>query len=254
LPFPLFFPNFIRLKKCIVITVSLLIFACAKKQNEPVVGDIERNSPSEVTYLRASSTSTLLELSWKDPSDKDLEEVEIVWNSNSYRVPKGNQYFALDNAALNIYNFRVRTVDNKGNASYGVPITNQIDYRLKYCGNFKFTQFESFYSVGNNTTTYYPTTAYNGYVALDQNTADKLIIRYRDGANACTCNNDSVYGGYFKPVTSTGGVFTYTTIQAFSLTSDLIGSFVNKDSLAFRFTVESEGNISAQDVKGKRIN
>lgn len=228
------------------------MFACAKKQNEPVVGHVEKNAPNEVNHLIASSTSTLLELSWNDPTDNDLAEIEIVWDNNSYRIPKGNQYFAIENADLKIYNFKVKTVDDKGNISKGVSIKNQIDYRLKYCGNFKFTQFEWFYAVGN--TTYYPVTNYNGYVAVDKYSSDKLIIRYKDGSNICTCNNDSVYGGYFKPNVSAIGKFEYPDILQLSTTSALNGAFVNTDSLAFLFTIETNGNISGQDVKGKRIN
>lgn len=228
------------------------MFACAKKQNEPVVGHVEKNAPNEVNNLIASSTSTLLELSWNDPTDNDLAEIEIVWDNNSYRIPKGNQYFAIENADLKIYNFKVKTVDDKGNISKGVAITNHIDYRLKYCGNFKFTQFEWFYAVGN--TTYYPVTHYNGYVAVDKYSSDKLIIRYKDGSNICTCNNDSVYGGYFKPNVSAIGKFEYPDILQLSTTSALNGAFVNTDSLAFLFTIETNGNISGQDVKGKRIN
>ena len=61
------------------------MFACAKKQNEPVVGHVEKNAPNEVNNLIASSTSTLLELSWNDPTDNDLAEIEIVWDNNSYQ-------------------------------------------------------------------------------------------------------------------------------------------------------------------------
>ncbi len=247
-----FFCNFIALKKSLLILATLLVFACAKKQNEPVVGNVEKNAPYEVSNLTASSTSTLLELNWNDPTDKDLTEIEVVWDNNSYRIPKGNQYFAIENPALKIYDLKVKTVDDKGNISKGVSITNQIDYRLKYCGNFKFTQFEWFYAVGN--TTYYPVTHYNGYVAVDKNSSDKLIIRYKDGSNICTCNNDSVYGGYFKPFVNNIGKFEYPDILQLSTTSALNGAFVNTDSLAFLFTIETNGNISGQDVKGKRIN
>lgn len=247
-----FFCNFKSLKKSIFIFATLLVFACAKKQNEPVVGHVEKNAPNEVSGLTASNTSTLLELSWNDPKDQDLAEIEIVWDNNSYRIPKGNQYFALENPNLNIYNFIVKSVDDKGNISKGVSLTNQIDYRLKYCGNFKFTQLEWTYSSGN--TTYYPIIFYNGYVAVDKNSSDKLIIRYKDGSNICTCNNDSVYGGYFKPIVSSMGKFEYPEILQLSTTSALNGSFVNTDSLAFVFTIETNGDILGQNVKGKRIN
>jgi len=239
------------LERFILILVALLVFACAKKQNEPVVGNLEKVVPNEVSNLIASSTSTLLELNWTDPGDKDLSEIEIVWDNNSYRVPKGNQYFALDNADLKTYDIKVKTIDNKGNISKGVTITNQIDYRLKYCGFFKFTQFEWFYAVGN--TTYYPVSYYNGYVAIDKYSSDKLVIRYKDGSNICTCNNDSVYGGYFKPSVSNVGLFGYPEILQLSTTSALNGSFVHTDSLAFLFTIETNGNISGEDVNGKRI-
>lgn len=202
--------------------------------------------------LTATSTSTLLELTWIDPPEEDLTEVEILWENNSYRVLKGNQYFSIENPHLKTYNIRVRTIDNKGNVSYGVPITNNIDYRLKYCGNFKFTQFEWFYAAGD--TTFYPTSTYNGYVVIDGYSPDKVIVRYKAGTNVCTCNNDSVYGGYFKPAINLTGAMSYPIIKDMSVASDLQGSFISKDSLSFLFTIESLGNISGQNVKGKRIN
>lgn len=240
------------MKKRFLIIASLIAFACAKKQNEPIVGHVETNAPTEVTFLRATSTSTLLELTWIDPPEKDLKEVEILWDNNSYRVLKGNQYFSLENPYLKTYNFRIRTIDDKGNSSYGVPITNKIDYRLKYCGNFKFTQFEWFYAAGD--TTFYAPSTYNGYVVIDNYSPDKVIVRYKAGTNVCTCNNDSVYGGYFKPSLSNSGVMAYPIIKDMSVSSDLQGSFLSKDSLSFLFTIESLGNVSGQDVKGKRIN
>jgi hypothetical protein len=245
------FHTFNTLRKVISILIALIVFACAKKQNEPIVGELERIAPYEVSELTASSTSTLLELHWTDPTDKDFKEVEVVWDNNSYKIPKGNQYFSLENPALNVYNFKVKTIDDKGNVSKGVSIKNQIDYRLKYCGKFKFTQFEWFYAVGD--TTFYPVSTYNGYVAIDKQSNDKVIIRYKDGNNICTCNNDSVYGGYFKPSVSSIGKFDYPFILQLSSTSGLNGSFASTDSLAFLFTIETNGNVSGQDVKGKRI-
>ncbi len=252
LQFPSIFLTFNSLKKSIFILATLLVFACTKKVGKPYVDETDRNAPNEVSNLMASSTSTLLELSWNDPTDKDLTQIEVFWDGNSYKIPKGNEYFAMDNPALKTYTFVVKTIDDKGNSSKGVSITNQIDYRLKYCGKFKFTQFEWFYAVGN--TTYYPVSYYNGYVAIDKYSSDKLVIRYKDGSNVCTCNNDSVYGGYFKPSINNSGVFGYPEILQLSTTSALNGSFINTDSLAFLFTIETNGNISGQDVKGKRIN
>lgn len=247
-----FFLTFIKLKKLSIIVIGVVVlFACKKRYNEPVVGELERTAPEEVTYLRATSASTLLELSWTDPTTADLAEIEINYGNQSQRVPKGVEYFALDNSALNTYSFVVKTVDNKGNVSKGVKLVNAIDYRLPYCGKYKFTQYEWFNAAGN--TTVYPTTVYDGYVAIDKQSSEQVIVRYRDGSNICTCYNDSVYGGYFKPGLSTSGVLTYTMILQLSNTSLLNGAFPNKDSLAFEFQINSLGNTSGQNVRGKRI-
>jgi hypothetical protein len=240
------------LKKYIVISfVFIALLACKKRYSEPVVGEIEHVAPDEVQNLRAGSTSTLLELQWDDPGTKDLLEIEITYNGQDHRIPKGVEYYAIENQALTTYSFLVKTVDDKGNVSKGVKLNNTIDYRLPYCGSFKFTQNDWYHSAGN--TTVYPTFTYDGYVAVDKNSSDQVIIRYRDGSNICTCYNDSVYGGYFKPKLNSSGVLTYTLIQQLSNTATLDGAFPTKDSIVFEFEISSLGTSSGESVKGKRI-
>ncbi len=240
------------MKKLVFIFIAIgVLTACKKRYDEPVVGSIEKNAPGEVTYLQASRTSTLLELDWTDPTTSDLEEIEISFNNETHRVPKGIQYFALDNSSLNTYTFHVKTVDAFGNISKGVKLVNSIDYRLPFCGSYRFTHYQWFddgFSLTN-----YPSEIYDGYVAIDKKSADQVIIRYKSGDNMCTCYNDSVYGGYFKPNVALTGVLTYSMITQLSPTSQLQGEFPNKDSVAFEFQINSIGHTSGQNVRGKKL-
>jgi hypothetical protein len=238
-------------KFAVIVFVFVGLLACKKQYSEPVVGEIERVPPAEVHNLSASSTSTLLELQWNDPDTKDLAEIEITYNGEDHRIPKGVEYFALENQALNTYSFLVKTVDDKGNISKGLKLNNSIDYRLPYCGSFKFTQYEWLNTVGS--TTVYPTTQYVGYVAVDKYSSNQVVIRYKDGSNICSCTNDSVYGGYFKPELSTAGILTYTMTQQLTLGSTLNGAFLGKDSVSFNFVINVAGGTSGQNVKGKRV-
>jgi formylglycine-generating enzyme required for sulfatase activity len=85
------------------------------------------NAPGEVTSLVATPSDGEIALSWNDPSDSDLDDVEITWEPDGAAAqsvaPGTGSYTATGLSNGTAYTFTVVTVDATGNVSAGVEVT-----------------------------------------------------------------------------------------------------------------------------------
>jgi chitodextrinase len=90
------------------------------------------NAPGEVTRLVATPSDGEIALSWNDPSDSDLDRVEITWSpggTTAQTVSAGAEGYTatgLENGSS--YTFTLRAVDDEGNLSAGVTITAETPF------------------------------------------------------------------------------------------------------------------------------
>jgi uncharacterized protein len=79
--------------------------------------------PVEITNLFATPGDGLITLTWKDPADKDLKEIEVTYSSKdtTIKVAKGLQTTVVKGLANDTpYTFTLKAVDENGNKSVGV--------------------------------------------------------------------------------------------------------------------------------------
>jgi hypothetical protein len=109
----------------LVLTLALFLGGC------PIEADSESNSdttvPGEVSGLGSSTAAGSVTLSWTDPSDEDLDHIEITFSpeaagiSQPVVVPKRTQSKTINGLTDNTqYAFIVQTVDTSGNKSSGI--------------------------------------------------------------------------------------------------------------------------------------
>ena len=77
----------------------------------------------EITNLFGAPGDGQITLSWKDPSDKDLKEIEVTYSSKdtTIKIAKGVQTTIVTGLTNDTpYTFTLKTVDENGNKSEGV--------------------------------------------------------------------------------------------------------------------------------------
>lgn len=88
-------------------------------------------APGEVTGLTAVSGNGMVMLTWNDPADADLKNIEITYlpgGSTPLDVAKGKQTANISGLTNGItYTFTVKTVDYTGNKTAGVTIAAKPD-------------------------------------------------------------------------------------------------------------------------------
>ena len=92
-------------------------------------GTPDGTAPGEVSSLTASAEDGQVSLSWTDPSDGDLDQIQITWTpqhggTQPLEVAPGTEaatVSGLDNAET--YEFTVVSIDEVGNSSQGETIT-----------------------------------------------------------------------------------------------------------------------------------
>ncbi len=117
------------------LTVLLLIGFMGCKQNNPTsnTGSEDKTPPSEVTNFKAKAGVSKVDLSWTNPSDKDLHQVEITASpaEGTLKNPVYLTAKAGENASFTVeglvngkeYSFTVKAVDKSSNKSSGVSKT-----------------------------------------------------------------------------------------------------------------------------------
>jgi chitodextrinase len=82
--------------------------------------------PAEVSSLSATRGDTQVSLSWTDPSDSDLDHIEITWSPTDGESQPKTLSAGIGNATVTgltngtVYTFTVKKVDEAGNTSAGV--------------------------------------------------------------------------------------------------------------------------------------
>lgn len=113
-------------KMTAVITVLLvtgLAFVSACSSDNSDSEETDTLPPAEVSNVNGISGDGQVVLSWTDPTDEDLNLVEItsVPGENRLQIEKGEQTAIINNLTNGTaYTFTLRTIDNSGNRSNGV--------------------------------------------------------------------------------------------------------------------------------------
>jgi YVTN family beta-propeller protein len=87
--------------------------------------------PGEVTALITSAVHQKLRVGWNDPSDEDLDAVQLQWTpgdgpSQPVTVSAGSEYALIDGLNNNTqYTITAQTVDDAGNTSPGAQISGE---------------------------------------------------------------------------------------------------------------------------------
>jgi hypothetical protein len=83
----------------------------------------DQQPPSDVTTLKDSAINHKIFLTWIDPADFDLKEIEVHYQSQKKIVQKGIQMIVIDSLTNNqLYEFTLISVDSSGNKSSGLII------------------------------------------------------------------------------------------------------------------------------------
>jgi uncharacterized protein len=102
------------------IIAALLFAACGKKSDTDKSDTIP---PVEVTNLFGAPGDGQITLSWRDPGDKDLKEIEVTYPSKdtTIKIAKGVQTTIISGLTNDTpYTFTLKAVDENGNKSAGV--------------------------------------------------------------------------------------------------------------------------------------
>ncbi len=109
----------IKLLVIVGFIIPFLMLAC-----DPI-SPVDNTPPAEVTNLQATVGDRVIELTWVDPTDEDLDKIEVSGDL-VYKVilDKGVQQVTFNNVHNNLdYTIMVQTVDENNNISDGVTIT-----------------------------------------------------------------------------------------------------------------------------------
>jgi uncharacterized Fe-S center protein len=102
------------------IIAAFIFTACGKN---PDTDKSDTIPPIEVTNLFGAPGDGQITLSWRDPGDKDLKEVEVTYSSKdtTIKIAKGVQTTVVNGLTNDTpYTFTLKTVDENGNKSAGV--------------------------------------------------------------------------------------------------------------------------------------
>ena len=234
-----------RLRQLIWISLLVLFGNSCKKDN------IDLMPPEDVVLLETTFSASSITLNWIDPSDTDFSKVEIDVNAILVDIEKGIQQKTFyDLSVGTVYSFNIRTIDISGNKSTGIVVTEKIDYRLSYLGEFEFSSYWWWIEMGESG--YSDTVVYVSHIKAIENADSTILIRYRPGSQTQICNGDSIYGAYIQPVLDPDGKLKYPAISK-CYNSHFNGVFGGFDTLDFSLGNYSPGGTYTQVIRGIRV-
>jgi hypothetical protein len=84
------------------------------------------NPPSEIFNLKITNGDKKVSFTWADPRNYDFEKIKITCLGTSVEVPKGVQYFELNNLTNDsVYPVLVQTLNYRGDISEGVEFNGR---------------------------------------------------------------------------------------------------------------------------------
>lgn len=232
------------------IVFSLLVYLIIINNSGCTKDYADIQAPSEVSDLKIIPSAAKAALTWSDPSNFDLRLVEISYGQSTILVEKGVQSKEITGLEYGKdYLFTVKTIDKSGNKSSGLQISTNLDYRLKYTGDYIFFSFNTFSSMGQYTT--YDTILFNGYISIPDHTDSSIYILYRPGTQTYICGADSIFGAHIQvSINSEDSVIhwpdcTFTWANTFK--------FIPTDSVEIGLLAGGLGAHFGQVIRGKRI-
>ena len=129
-----------------------------------------------------------------------------------------------------------------------------IDYRILYCGEFKFESY--YYSCVRGVCSSSDKILYEGTIQIDQETDSTLLIIYApDNSGGLNCAGEKIFGSQLIPTIKDNGVISYSKVaESCGPRAGLEGWFISSDSIYFHAWSNSNGQDWGQFVSGKRIN
>ena len=239
--------------KYLLINVFISIFPLIFFQSCEKEGDT--TPPAEVTDLSTVVNDSKITITWKDPLDNDLSNIQVTYGDSNINVLKGVEEIEIKDLINDQeYHFTLSTIDITGNKSNGILIkATPEDSINRYIGNYNFIGY--YLTTYKNVNIYKDTITYVGSIEKSENHQLRVIFKYpykepEIGVEMFPMPVD----GLVYLTLGDSGKLSYPELVDPSNYYYLSGKFIGNDSIYFKYGMFSHGGSQYNVVRGNKIN